>query len=186
MAVQQGPNERGPGAYLMVREDAERLRTLLADFLGLLLGLALVFIVWRSEPALAQQLQVDVRPLTSTVDTPAYSRGSSLRRTPDIRPNPRRGDSDVFVVEVEISNNSDRVYVLETDKIALRSETGARVKPLAEEDTESPAPRLTSQTVAPGTSVTGYLGFPPGTYTGAAGYLIEQQSQAREGFSVHF
>jgi hypothetical protein len=68
----------------------------------------------------------------------------------------------------------------------LMSSAGGRVKPLAEKNDVFPAHALTNQTLAPGTSIKGYLYYPPGSYTGARGSFTEPQSQEREGFDVKF
>ena len=92
----------------------------------------------------------------------------------------------VLPVQIEITNPTQRPYQVEADQIVLLTTSGQRVKPLSEKESSFPTPALTSQTVAPKSGVKGYLYFPPGTYTGARGSLVEQQSQEREGFVVQF
>ncbi len=94
-------------------------------------------------------------------------------------------DNGVFIVEVEISNATAHAYTLKADKVTLRAISGERVKPL-EASNDTPTPVLTSQTIAPGANVRGYLSYPPGSYTGARGFLIQEQTQSNEGFSVNF
>ncbi len=92
----------------------------------------------------------------------------------------------VFPVRVEISNTTDRSYILNTDRLVLLTPTGDRVPPLSGQEGAFPAPALTSQTLPPGAQIKAYLYYPPGSYTGARGFLIEAQSQEREGFAVQF
>ncbi len=94
-------------------------------------------------------------------------------------------DSENFVIEVKIYNKTDRAYLLKANTVSLRAESGERVRPL-EAGEESPTPVLTDQTITPGAEVRGYLSFPPGAYTGARGFLIEERTQANEGFSIDF
>ena len=145
----------------------------------------------RAQP---QNVDVQVRPLTAIAPVIAVppGRGSSaIRRTTDDMRRAaddrweRARDSENFVVEVKINNGTDRAYLLKANKVSLRAESGERVRPL-EANEDSPTPVLTDQTIAPGAEVRGYLSFPPGSYTGARGFLIEEQTQANEGFSVDF
>jgi hypothetical protein len=92
----------------------------------------------------------------------------------------------VLPVQIEITNPTARSYQVEADQIALLSTSGQRVKPLGEKGGPFPAPALTSQMVAPKSGVKGYLYFPPGTYTGGRGSLVEKESQESEGFAVQF
>lgn len=97
----------------------------------------------------------------------------------------RTRETEAFVVEVTITNPTSRAYRLKVAAVNLRTEAGERVKPL--DSTEDvPRPVLADQTVEAGSTVRGYVAYPPGTYTGAAGYLIEEATQANEGFSVEF
>jgi hypothetical protein len=91
----------------------------------------------------------------------------------------------VFPVRVEIFNTTERTYLLEADKIMLLTSSGERVKPLSATNGGS-ARMITSQTLAPGANVKGYLYYPPGSYTGARGFIVEAESQEREGFDVQF
>ena len=145
----------------------------------------------RAQP---QNVDVQVRPLTAIAPVIAVppGRGSSaIRRTTDDMRRAaddrweRARDSENFVVEVKINNGTDRAYLLKANKVSLRAESGERVRPL-EASEDGPTPVLTDQTIAPGAEVRGYLSFPPGSYTGARGFLIEEQTQANEGFSVDF
>jgi hypothetical protein len=144
----------------------------------------------------AQPLNVDVQvqPLTAIAPVIAVppGRGSSaIRRTTDDMRRAaddrweRARDSENFVVEVKITNGTDRAYLIKANKVSLRAESGERVRPL-EANEESPTPVLTDQTIAPGAEIRGYLSFPPGSYTGARGFLVEERTQANEGFSVDF
>ncbi len=92
----------------------------------------------------------------------------------------------VLPVQIEITNPTARSYQVEADQIALLTTSGQRVKPLGEKGGPFPAPALTSQMVAPKSGVKGYLYFPPGTYTGGRGSLVEKESQESEGFAVQF
>ena len=145
----------------------------------------------RAQP---QNVEVQVRPLNAIAPVIAVppGRGSSaIRRTTDDMRRAaddrweRARDSENFVVEVKINNGTDRAYLIKANKVSLRAESGERVRPL-EASEESPTPVLTDQTIAPGAEVRGYLSFPPGSYTGARGFLIEERTQANEGFSVDF
>ena len=89
-------------------------------------------------------------------------------------------------VQVEIANRTKRSYQLDIAQVMLMSSVGGRVKPLAEKNGGFPAQALANQTIAPGTSIKGYLYYPMGSYSGARGSLTEAQSQEREGFDVQF
>lgn len=89
-------------------------------------------------------------------------------------------------VQVEIANRTKRSYQLEVEQVMLMSSAGGRVKPLPEKKDAFPAQALANQTLAPGTSIRGYLYYPPGSYTGARGSFMEEKSQEREGFDVRF
>ena len=97
----------------------------------------------------------------------------------------RTREIEAFVVEVTVTNPTPRAYRLKVAAINLRTEAGERVKPLDSAE-DVPQPVLADQTVEGGSTVRGYVAYPPGTYTGAAGYLIEEATQANEGFSVEF
>lgn len=151
-------------------------RTAAGVVLGLLVQTALV-------TAQPERIEVAVRPLTAAPIALPPGRGSARRAMDDMWERAR--DTETFVVEVTITNPTQRAYRLKVAAINLRTETGERVKPLdAAED--APQPILTDQTVEAGARVRGYVAYPPGTYTGAAGYLIEAATQANEGFSVGF
>jgi hypothetical protein len=138
------------------------------------------------------RVEVKVNPVVSPLVPMPYSmssassRDSPPRRLSESMRRPGPQDPQVFPVEVEISNTTARVYVLEVDKIVLLTSVGERVKAIGESDRAFPTPTLTNQTLAPGASVKGYLYYPAGSYTGARGFLIEEQSQTREGFAVEF
>lgn len=147
---------------------------------GVLLGLLV-----QTAPVTAQpeRIEVAVRPLTAAPIALPPGRGSARRDMGNMWERAR--DTETFVVEVTITNPTPRAYRLKVAAISLRTETGERVKPLdAAEDV--PQPILTDQTVEAGAQVRGYVAYPPGTYTGAAGYLIEAATQANEGFSIRF
>ena len=141
-----------------------------------------------------QNVEVQVRPLNAIAPEIAVppGRGSSaMRRTTDDMRRAaddrweRARDSENFVVEVKINNGTDRAYLIKANKVSLRTESGERVRPL-EANEDSPTPVLTDQTIAPGAEIRGYLSFPPGSYTGARGFLIEERTQANAGFSIDF
>ena len=145
----------------------------------------------RAQP---QNVEVQVRPLNAIAPVIAVppGRGSSaMRRTTDDMRRAaddrweRARDSENFVVEVKIHNGTDRAYLIKANKVSLRAESGERVRPL-EANEDSPTPVLTDQTIAPGAEIRGYLSFPPGSYTGARGFLIEERTQANAGFSIDF
>ena len=152
-----------------------------------------------TSPLQAEQgrLEVKVRPLTASViavpqgrESPRQGRESPLRRSSESSESmetiwERVRDNGAFIVEVEISNATVHTYTLKADKVTLRAASGERVKPLEASD-DTPTPVLTSQTVAPGANVRGYLSYPPGSYTGARGFLIQEQTHSNEGFSVNF
>lgn len=89
-------------------------------------------------------------------------------------------------VQIEIANRTKRAYQVDVAQVMLLSSAGVRVKPLAERNGAFPAQGLANQTIAPGTSVKGYLYYPVGSYTGARGSFTEEKSQEREGFDVQF
>ena len=141
-----------------------------------------------------QNMEVQVRPLNAIapeIVVPPGRGSSAMRRTTDDMRRAaddrweRARDSENFVVEVKIHNGTDRAYLIKANKVSLRAESGERVRPL-EASEDSPTPVLTDQTIAPGAEVRGYLSFPPGSYTGARGFLIEERTQANEGFSIDF
>ena len=92
----------------------------------------------------------------------------------------------VLPVQIEITNPTKQSYQVEVDQVVLLTASGQRVKPLGASEKNFPAPAFTSKTVAPKSAAKGYLYFPPGTYKGARGALVEEQSQEREGFEVRF
>jgi hypothetical protein len=94
--------------------------------------------------------------------------------------------TQVFPVRVEISNTTKRTYLLEAERIVLLTPSGERVKPFLPSQNELSARALASQTLAPGANVKGYLYYPPGSYTGARGFVVEKGSQEREGFVIQF
>ena len=149
-----------------------------------------------TSPIQAEQgrLEVKVRPLTAAViavpqgrESPLRGKESPLRRSSESMETmwERVRDNGAFIVEVEISNATAHAYTLKTDKVTLRAASGERVKPLEAGD-DTPTPVLTSQTIAPGANVRGYLSYPPGSYTGARGFLIQEHTHSNEGFSVNF
>ncbi len=152
---------------------------------------ALVLSMLQGSFAQAQQtqrgrLQIAVRPLLSPVAPMSYDRSSSFSRPSDNRRQLGTPDPQVFVVEVEISNTTQRIYVLAIDRVTLRTAEEELVKPINVEDKPVPTPALTSQTLVPGAAVKGYLYYPAGSYVGARGFLTEEQGPAREGFSIRF
>ena len=153
------------------------------SFLALLGVLLLSVSPLRAQPQ--SHIEVQVRPLSAAVAAIPPGRGSSsMRRAADDMWE-RAQDGEAYVVQIEISNPTDRAYLLKANKVTLRTESGERARPLATNE-DSPTPVLTDQTIAPGVTVQGYLSFPPGTYTGARGFLVEEQTKANEGFSVDF
>lgn len=139
------------------------------------------------QPALVaaqpDRIDVAVRPLSAAPIALLPGRGSARRDMDDLWERMRK--TEAFVVEVTIMNPTPRAYRLKVAAINLRTETGERVKPL-DSAKDVPQPVLTDQTVEAGAQVRGYVAYPPGTYAGAAGYLIEDATQANEGFSVRF
>lgn len=121
-------------------------------------------------PASDNQMHVAMRPLTGTEMKIAFGT-----------------ESKVYVpVQVEIANRTKRSYQLDVAQVMLLSPIGIRVKPLTEAKGGFPAQALANQTIAPGTSIRGYLYYPAGSYTGARGSFTEEKSQEREGFDVQF
>ncbi len=136
--------------------------------------------------ALAQNhIEVFVRPLNQAILSAPPRRGSSaMRRTAEAvweRPQ----NEETFIVQVEVHNPTNRSYILKVNKVTLRNESGGRTGPLEPHD-GSPKPILKDQTVGPQQSAKGFLAFPPGTYTGARGSLLEEGTSANEGFSIDF
>ncbi len=121
-------------------------------------------------PASDNQIHVAMKPLNDTDMQMAFG-----------------VDSKKYLpVQVEIANRTKRSYQLDIAQVMLMSSAGGRVKPLAEKNGGFPAQALANQTIAPGTSIKGYLYYPIGLYSGARGSLTEAQSQEREGFDVQF
>ena len=93
----------------------------------------------------------------------------------------------VFTVRVEIANGTQRAYVLEAKRVVVLTSSGERVAPLDDAGGAAlPSRPLEDGVLEPGARATGYLYYPPGSYTGARGHLTEQESGEREGFSVQF
>ena len=92
----------------------------------------------------------------------------------------------MVAVQVEITNPTKRTYQLEPEKIMLVNITGERAHPVKDKENAFPVSALTSQSIAPGATVKGYLYYPAGVYTGARGSLTEEKSQEREGFETPF
>ena len=128
-------------------------------------------------------IEVAVRPLSAAPIALPPGRGSARRDMDNLWERTR--ETEAFVVEVTITNPTPRAYRLKVAAINLRTEAGERIKPLDSAE-DVPQPVLADQTVEAGAQVRGYVAYPPGTYTGAAGYLIEEGMQANEGFSVRF
>lgn len=121
-------------------------------------------------PASDNQMHVAMKPLSGTEMKMAFGTESKT----------------YLPVQVEIANRTKRAYQLEVEHVMLTSSKGGRVKPLVEVKGGFPAQSLASQTIAPGTSIKGYLYYPSGSYTGARGLLTEKKSQEREGFDLKF
>ena len=122
-----------------------------------------------SVPA-GNQIQVTMKPLSSVESKIIF--GTDV--------------TTVLPVQIEITNPTKRSYQVEADQVVLLTTSGQRVKPLSENGRTFPTPAFTSKTVAPKSGAKGYLYFPLGTYKGARGALVEEQSQEREGFEVQF
>jgi len=121
-------------------------------------------------PASDNQMHVAMKPLNGTEMKIAFGTESKT----------------YLPVQVEIANRTKRAYQFEVEQVMLMSSKGGRVKPLAEVKGGFPAQALASQTIAPGTSVKGYLYYPSGSYSGARGSFTEEKSHEREGFDVKF
>lgn len=91
----------------------------------------------------------------------------------------------VLPVRVEITNTTTRTYTCDTATVVLLTPEGKAVKSLTANTSTVPKPALSSQPLAPGASIKGYLYYPPGTYTGARGALVDEE-QEQEGFEVRF
>jgi hypothetical protein len=118
----------------------------------------------------SDQLQVVMKPLTKAETQIAF--GAEV--------------TQVVPVQVEVSNSTKHPYLLEAEKIVLVSISGERVKPINGQGASFPAPALTNQPLEPGANIKGYLYYPPGTYTGARGSFVEEESHERQGFEVPF
>lgn len=94
--------------------------------------------------------------------------------------------TNVLPVRVEIANTTTEPYLLEAEQFVLLTAEGERVSALQQNGPTFPVSPLTSQTLAPGARLKGYLYYPPGTYTSARGILVEESSQERSGFDVYF
>ena len=121
-------------------------------------------------PASDNQIHVSMKPLSGTDMKIAF--GTESKK--------------YLPVQVEFANRTKRTYQLDIAQVLLMSAAGRRVKPLEEKDGAFPVHALGNQTLAPGTSIKGYLYYPPGSYTGARGSVTEETSQEREGFDVKF
>lgn len=84
--------------------------------------------------------------------------------------------TDVLPVRVEIANATDDPYLLESEQVVLLTAAGEQVKALQAGARPFPVSPLSSQRLAPGTRLTGYLYYPPGSYTSAQGVLVEESS----------
>ena len=93
--------------------------------------------------------------------------------------------ANVLPVRLEITNATNRTYTCDTETVVLVTPEGKAVKPLSGNATSVPKPALSSQSLAPGASIKGYLYYPPGAYTSARGALVDQE-QEQEGFEVRF
>ena len=186
---------RNPFARPRSAGSALSLTRCVRRFLLIVLGTCIVSVFPASLlQAQPQNVEVQVRPLNAIapeiVVPPGRGSFAMRRTTDDMRRAAddrweRARDSENFVVEVKIHNGTDRAYLIKANRVSLRAESGERVRPL-ESSEDSPTPVLTDQTIAPGAEVRGYLSFPPGSYTGARGFLIEERTQANEGFSIDF
>ena len=127
-------------------------------------------VVAENIPASDNQIHVAMKPLNGTEMKIAFGVESK----------------QYLPVLIEIANRTKRSYQLDTEQVMLMSSAGGRVKPLAEKNGGFPAQALANQSIAPGTSIKGYLYYPVGSYTGARGSVTEAQSQEREGFDVQF
>lgn len=127
-------------------------------------------VVKTQAPVVSNQLQVAMKPLSSVESKIIFGMDVTT----------------VLPVQIEITNPTPRSYQVEADQITLLTSSGQRVKPLSAKGSTFPAPALTNQTVAGKSGVKGYLYFPPGTYTGGRGSLVEKESQESEGFAVQF
>lgn len=147
---------------------------------GVLLGLLVQTALVTAQP---DRIEVAVRPLSAAPIALQPGRGSARRDMDDLWERVR--ETEAFVVEVTITNSTPRAYRLKVAAINLRTGAGERVRPIDSAE-HVPQPVLTDQTVKAGSTARGYVSYPPGTYAGAAGYLIEEATQANEGFSVKF
>ncbi len=142
-------------------------------FYALFRGMALDMRLRKTYPASApppDQVQVVIRPLPQS-EAPWQ---------------PSAGAASVFPVRVEIFNTTSHTYLLNTKKIVLLTSSGERVQPISPSQKELLAHMLSSQTLPPETTVRGYLYYPSGSYTGARGFVVEKDSQEREGFAINF
>ena len=92
----------------------------------------------------------------------------------------------ILPVRVEITNTTSEPYLLDAEQFVLLTAEGKRINALQHNETAFPVSPLTSQTLAPGTHVKGYLYYPPGTYMSARGILVEESTKERSGFNVQF
>ncbi len=94
--------------------------------------------------------------------------------------------TDVLPIRIEIANTTNEPYLLEAEQFVLLTAAGEQVQALQPSTTPFPVSPLSSQMLGPGARLTGYLYYPPGSYTGARGVLVEKSSQERSGFNVYF
>ena len=83
--------------------------------------------------------------------------------------------TSVLPVRVEITNTTDQPYLLDATQFVLLTAEGKHINALQQNGTPFPVSPLTSQTLAPGARLKGYLYYPPGTYTSARGILVEER-----------
>lgn len=139
-------------------------------FFAIFKGERSLIIADQAAAPVGNQVQVTMKPLSSVESKIIF--GAEV--------------TTVLPVQIEITNPTKRSYQVEADQVVLLTASGQRVKSLSENGKTFPAPAFTSKIVAPKSGVKGYLYFPPGTYKGARGALVEEQTQEREGFEVQF
>ncbi len=84
-------------------------------------------------------------------------------------------DNENFAVEVKSNRGADRVYLIKANKVSFRAESGERVGPM-EASKDDPNSVLTDRDHCARRGIRGYLSFPPSSYTGARGLLVEKRT----------
>lgn len=108
----------------------------------------------------------------------------------------RRGESGsglsgVTTVRMKLENKTDRTYTFAAERVELVTQEGGRTQPLDDAalsklSSAAAAQRIADGTLAPNTSLSGFLYFPASAYQRATVVLIDRATDEEEGFRVEF